>query len=134
MATAEDLRRVALALDGTVSAPHFDRTAFKRARTYATLAADGLTANFRFSPEEQALKCLTAPEVFAPIPNAWGRQGWTVGTLAGLTIAELESALHICWSGAPPKKGTAGPLAARSQPGPTRLQARIPYPPPPVHP
>jgi len=44
MATARDLRRIALSLDGTVEAPHFDRTAFKVKTIYATLAADGLTA------------------------------------------------------------------------------------------
>jgi len=40
MATVQDFRRVALALDGTIEAPHFDRTAFKVRRIYATLAAD----------------------------------------------------------------------------------------------
>ena len=100
MATAEDLRRAALALDGTTEAPHFDRAAFKVARIYVTLTADGRTANFRFPPEEQELKCLTAPDVFAPIPNAWGRQGWTTATLARLSAAELESVLRIAWSAA----------------------------------
>jgi len=35
MATGKDLRRMALSLEGTVNAPHFDRTAFKVARTYS---------------------------------------------------------------------------------------------------
>ncbi len=100
MSTAEDLRRAALALDGTTEAPHFDRAAFKVARIYVTIAADGLTANFRFSPEEQELKCLTAPDAFAAIPNAWGRQGWTTATLAQLSAAELEAALETAWSAA----------------------------------
>jgi hypothetical protein len=104
MATAEDLRRIALALDGTTDAPHFDRTAFKVARTYATLAADGLTANFKFSPDEQELKCLTAPDAFAAIPNAWGKQGWTTATLSALTLPELTSALETAWRHALPKK------------------------------
>ena len=47
MATANDLRRMALKLEGTTEAPHFDRAAFKVARIYVTLAADGRTANFR---------------------------------------------------------------------------------------
>ena len=29
MATAKDLRRIALSLEGTTEAPHFDRTAYK---------------------------------------------------------------------------------------------------------
>ena len=36
MATATDLRRIALSLDGTVEAPHMDRSALKVARIYAT--------------------------------------------------------------------------------------------------
>ena len=74
MATAKDLRRMALALDGTTEAPHFDRAAFKVARIYVTLAPDGLTANFKFTPDEQEFKCMMAPEAFAPVPNAWGRK------------------------------------------------------------
>ena len=90
MATAKDFRRLALALEGTAEYPHFDRTAFKVDRTYATLGPDGKSANFKFTPDEQALKCTVAADAFAPIDNAWGRQGWTVGTLKALSVAELK--------------------------------------------
>ncbi len=103
MATARDLRRIALALDGTSEAPHFDRMAFKVARIYATLAADGKTANLKFTPDEQALKCTTAPDAFAPVPNAWGDQGWTTATLAALSSAELKLALEMAWQHAQPR-------------------------------
>jgi hypothetical protein len=99
---ADDLRRSALALPGTTEAPHFDRAAFKVKRIYVTLAADGATANFKFSPDEQALKCEVAPDAFAPVPNAWGRQGWTTATLSALTRAELADALTIAWRHALP--------------------------------
>ena len=98
MATAEDLRLLALALDGTTEAPHFDRTAFKVARIYVTLAGDGRTANFKFTPDEQDLKCTVAPDAFAPVPNAWGRQGWTTATLSRLKVAELKAALAMAWT------------------------------------
>jgi hypothetical protein len=104
MATGEDLCRLALALDGTTEAPHFDRAAFKVARTYVTLAADERTANFNFSPDEQELKCLVAPAAFAPLPNAWGRQGWTRAVLAELSEAELTAALEMAWQHALPRK------------------------------
>ena len=48
MASGADLRRLALAMPGVVEKPHFDRAAFVVARTFVTLAADGLTANFKF--------------------------------------------------------------------------------------
>jgi hypothetical protein len=105
MATANDLRRIALSLEGTTEASHFDRTAFKVARIYATLAPDGRTANFKFTPDEQELKCLLAPEAFAPVSNAWGQQGWTTATLSALSAAELKVALETAWRHAVPKKG-----------------------------
>ena len=95
MATGKDLRRLALALEGTTEAPHFDRAAFKVARTYVTLAADAKTANFKFTPDEQEFKCLLAPEAFAAVPNAWGRQGWTTATLAKLAISTFTRASHF---------------------------------------
>ena len=104
MSTGRDLRRIALALEGTTEAPHFDRAAFKVARIYVTLAADGRTANFKFTPDEQEFKCMMAPEAFSPIPNAWGRQGWTAAKLSALTIDDLTAALEMAWQHAQPKK------------------------------
>jgi uncharacterized protein len=111
MATGEDLACAALSLEGTVASPHFDRTAFKVVRTYVTLAADGRTANFKFTPDEQAFKCMVAPEAFAPIPNGWGRQGWTVAQLDKLTIEDLASALEVAW-----RAGAAKPIRRPKQP------------------
>lgn len=102
MAKASDLRRIALALEGSSEAPHFDRSAFKVKRIYATLAADGKTANLKFTPDEQEFKCMLAPEVFSPVPNAWGKQGWTTMTLAKATAADLRSALEMAWAHAVP--------------------------------
>lgn len=103
MTTSARLRALALALEGTTAAPHFDRTAFKVARIYATLAADRATANLKFTPDEQALKCLTHPQAFAPVPNAWGTQGWTTARLDALTDDELAAALETAWRHAVPK-------------------------------
>ena len=97
MATAKDFRRIALSLEGTTEAPHFDRTAFKVRRIYATLAADGKSANLMLSPDQQALKCAVAPEAFSIIPNAWGARGATTAKLSALSAAELRNALVIAW-------------------------------------
>ena len=104
MATAADLRRVALALPGTTEAPHFDRTAFKIARIYVTVALDKKTANFMFTPDEQALKCEVAPEAFKPVPNKWGEKGATTATLANLNAADLKAALEMAYRHALPNK------------------------------
>lgn len=104
MTSARDLRRIALSLEGTTEAPHFDRAAFRVARIYVTLAADGRTANLKLTPDEQQFKCLLAPDAFAPVPNAWGKQGWTTITLAALDAADLKNSLQTAWQHAQPKK------------------------------
>jgi hypothetical protein len=97
MTDAADFARLALALPGVEQYPHFDRRAFKARVTFATLAPDGLTANLKFAPDEQLLKCAVAPDAFAPLDNAWGRRGWTCATLAALGETELAAALEIAW-------------------------------------
>ena len=107
MATGKDLRRIALSLEGTLEAPHFDRSAFKVARIYVTLDAEERSANFKFTPDEQEFKCMMAPEAFAPVPNKWGGQGWTSAKLSKLSAAELKSATEMAWAHAvakPPKR------------------------------
>ncbi|MBO9588022.1 MmcQ/YjbR family DNA-binding protein [Devosia sp.] len=95
MADSESFTRIALALPGATSGPHFDRTAFKVKRTFATLAADGLSANLKFTPDEQEFKCQLAPEVFQAIDNGWGRQGWTTIWLRAATNEDVAAALEI---------------------------------------
>jgi hypothetical protein len=110
LSTGATLSRLALALERVSSAPHFDRTAFKVKRTFVTLAADGLTANFKFTPDEQQLKCAVHPEAFAPVPNAWGQQGWTIGRLSKLGQGDLANALEMAWHHAlpTPRKSSKG--------------------------
>ena len=69
-----------------------------------TLTADGRTANFKLRPDEQEFKCMMAPEAFAAIPNAWGKQGWTTVTLSRLSAAELRSALEMAHAHGAAKK------------------------------
>ena len=107
MADRTDVLRLAHSLEGTTAAPHFDRLAFKVVRTYATLAADGQSINLKFTPDEQEFKCLLAPEAFSPVPNGWGRQGWTMALLEKLNEDELLSALTMAWEHGRAKKRTA---------------------------
>lgn len=97
MATANDVRKIALALEGTTEAPHFDRFAFKVVRTYATLASDGKSLNIKLEAGEQELKCEMTPEAFKRVPNAWGDQGWTTVELKAIKVKELQAVLEMAW-------------------------------------
>jgi hypothetical protein len=95
MATADDFRRIVQELPGVTEAPHFERVAFRARIIFASLAADGKSANLLMTPDQQALKCAVAPEVFVAVPNKWGQQGWTTMILAKATTADVQDALRL---------------------------------------
>ena len=97
MATAADVRKLALALEGTTEQAHFDRAAFKAKRIYATLAGDGKSLNLNLTPDEQEFKIMLAPDVFSQLPNKWGLAGWTAVNLKAIGRAELAGALEMAW-------------------------------------
>jgi hypothetical protein len=103
----DQLRKLALSLPDTAAAPHFDRTAFRTPRRiFATLAADGRSANLLLEADQQAALTESHPEAFQVIAGGWGRQGWTTMTLAEVSAAEAKSVLadaHALAS-VPPRK------------------------------
>ena len=104
--TPERARALALALPDAEEKPHFDRAAFRTRRIFATLGARH-DLNLMFDPDLQAHYCAMAPDAFAPLDNAWGRQGATCCNLKAVDAATLKSALaaaHARASASPPKK------------------------------
>jgi hypothetical protein len=49
------------------------------------------------TPDEQAFKVLLAPEIYAQIPNGWGRNGATSVDLGRISTEELEASLRMAW-------------------------------------
>ncbi|MCB1385467.1 MAG: MmcQ/YjbR family DNA-binding protein [Nitratireductor sp.] len=97
MVTSEAFRQWALAFEGAVEAPHFDRTAFRAKRIFATMPADGMSANLVLTPDQQEMQCGLYPEVFSPVANKWGERGWTTASFAAAQGPELRAALEIAW-------------------------------------
>ena len=54
-------------------------------------------------PEQQALLVETEPEMFRPVPGAWGRNGSTNVRLAKIDQVTLRSALKMAWRNVAPK-------------------------------
>ncbi len=104
MVTAEDFRRLALGFSGTVASPHLGNTGFAVNRIFAVLAANGATANFRFTPEEQRWRCSIAGDTFSPVAGGFGKKGWTTARFDRLSEEELTDALLTAWQHARLKK------------------------------
>nr|WP_253949109.1 MmcQ/YjbR family DNA-binding protein [Mangrovicoccus sp. HB161399] len=87
-------------MPGAEARPHFDRTAYRVRKGFATLAPDRASANLFLSPEEQEHWCALLPGAFAPVPNKWGARGATTVTLDAIDEAALLPALRSAWRAA----------------------------------
>ena len=105
MATAADFHQEALRQAGTVAVRHFDRTAYRVARIYATLAPDGQTANLKLMPDQQEIWCALFPDALRPLANKWGQQGWTEARLAAIEPQPLRDLMTAAWRLALPSQG-----------------------------
>lgn len=108
MATAAELRKIALSMPNVVEKPHFARASFRvdvpKGKIFATMPADCETANLMLGPDEQSILCGAEPEVFSPVQNKWGDNGATVMILTTCDEMTLRSALVMAWKIAAPEK------------------------------
>jgi hypothetical protein len=99
VATAEDFRRMALALPGAEERAHMGHPDFRvGGKIFATLHAPetgrGMVA---LLPEQQELAMEAEPAAFSPAAGAWGRGGSTLVELEKVSDAWLERAMRWAW-------------------------------------
>ncbi len=97
MISLADFQEMALSFEGVTSQGHFDRQSFRARRIFATVAADGKSANLLLSPEQQQMKCEFHAASFFPVANKWGERGWTVVRFADADPEILALALEEAW-------------------------------------
>jgi len=111
--TEEDARRLALALPDAVEAAHFGKADFRvGGKIFASLPAPDRMV-VKLTPEQQEVLAGAEPRQFAPVPNAWGRKGWTLVELAACPEADLQHALLLAWRNVAGRRR----LAAAGDPG-----------------
>ena len=99
MVDSERFSSIALALPDAISAPHFDRIAFKveKKRIFATLHVETKTANLKLSPADQSVFCLIDKNEIYAVPNKWGLQGWTTFELGLVKKPMMLDALDVAY-------------------------------------
>ncbi|MGV7216914.1 MmcQ/YjbR family DNA-binding protein [Bradyrhizobium sp. UFLA05-112] len=104
MSTAR-FRRTALALPGAVEGEHHGHADFRVGkRVFATLGyPDDEWGMVKLTPEQQTMLVAAEPEMFRPVPGAWGKTGSTNVRLAKADQVTLRSALTMAWRNVAPK-------------------------------
>jgi hypothetical protein len=104
--TANDFRRLALALPETTENAHMDHPDFRVCgKIFATLGypAKGW-GMVKLTPEQQHYFSKADPDVFVSVKGAWGRRGATSVHLKNVDKATLQKAISAAWRNTAPKR------------------------------
>jgi hypothetical protein len=110
VATAEDIRRLALALPETSEADHFAAPSFRvNKKIFAILREEG-RVTLKLDPLDQQNLVAGHPGVVEPVGGPGtrnaraGAQGWTFVSYGPCDEARIASLLKLAWSGVAPKR------------------------------
>jgi predicted DNA-binding protein (MmcQ/YjbR family) len=99
MVSIKTFRQLALSFEGATEEPHFEKTSFRvKKKIFATLNEKENRATIKLSLTEQDLFCVYDKNVMYPVPNKWGKQGWTHINLKTIPKKMCEDALKIAYS------------------------------------
>jgi predicted DNA-binding protein (MmcQ/YjbR family) len=98
-------RKLALAFDETEEQPHFEKTSFRvKKKIFATLDTKKKQACIKLSEIDQSVFSAYNPVIIYPVPNKWGKQGWTMVDLQKVPKAIFRDALTMAYCAVAPKK------------------------------
>lgn len=105
MVTLETVKELALGFEETSEAPHFEKNSFRvKNKIFATLNKDENTACVKLSEIEQSVYSSIDPKMIYPIPNKWGKLGWTTIELKKIKKDLLIELLTKSYCNVAPKK------------------------------
>jgi predicted DNA-binding protein (MmcQ/YjbR family) len=94
MVSIETFRKLALSFPDATEEPHFEETSFRiKKKIFATFDEKNNRAVLKLNEIDQSVFCASSEIVFYPIPNKWGKQGWTIVELSKVRPEMFEDAL-----------------------------------------
>ena len=92
-------RKVALSLPDVLEGSHQGHADFRvKKRIFASLGyPDQEWGMVKLTPEQQSVLVEAEPNIFQPVPGAWGKGGATNVRLAKADVTTLRSALTMAW-------------------------------------
>ena len=105
MVSIKTFRELALSFPETIELPHFENTSFRISKKiFASLSEKDQRACLKFSKVDQSVFSAFDEAIIYPVPNKWGKQGWTFIELKKVKKEMLIDALTISYCGKAPKR------------------------------
>jgi len=94
MVSIETFRELAMSFPNASEEPHFEKTSFRvNKKIFATFDEKNNHAVLKLNEIDQSVFCASSEMIFYPIPNKWGKQGWTIVELSKVRPEMFENAL-----------------------------------------
>ena len=101
----ELIRQIALSFPETSEQPHFEKPSFKVSKkVFATYNRKENRVCVKLSELDQDLFSAFDRSIIYPVPNKWGKQGWTLINLGKVPEETLVDALTVAYCEVAPKK------------------------------
>jgi predicted DNA-binding protein (MmcQ/YjbR family) len=98
-------RSLSLSYPETIEAPHFEKTSFRvRKKIFATYDFQSKLACLKLSERDQDLFCLSDSSLIFPVPNKWGKQGWTLAKIDELEEEVILDLIRAAYNQMAPEK------------------------------
>ncbi len=103
--TLSEFNSLALALPKVSDEPHLSKAAYKILKNiFVTLDPKLTTATFRLLEKNQDILSLIAKKHIYPIPNKWGKMGWTFFEIKHLGKETIQEVLKVVYCELAPKE------------------------------
>ena len=105
MVDEKSFREMALSFPEVTEQKHFDKTSFRVGKKiFATLDISNKQACVKFSEIDQDVFSSYDKSIIFPVPNKWGRLGWTNINLEKIPKKMLKDALSTAYCEVAPKR------------------------------
>lgn len=105
MISTKKFQELALSFPQAEEQPHFQKTSFRvKKKIFATLTESEAIASIKLSEIDQSAFCSHHTELMYPVPNKWGKKGWTFINLEKIEEEMLLDALTNAYCETAPKE------------------------------
>lgn len=105
MVSIESFRKLAISFPDATEEPHFEKTSFRiNKKIFATFDEKNNQAILKLNEIDQSVFCASNEMIFYPVPNKWGKQGWTIVELSEVRPEMFEDALILSYENVNTKK------------------------------
>lgn len=105
MVSLETFREIALSYPETTEDTHFDKISFHiKKKIFGTYDSKNNQACLKLPLIDQDLYTLIDKNTIYPVPNAWGKQGWTIVKLNNIPVEIFKQIVQSAYCQVAPVK------------------------------